>query len=744
VETRRGRQTALAGGAQLASFQHDAVATATTASFKDFFRILFRHRFKMLLLVIVLVSTAVAVQFVVPKMYEGIALLKIDRHSSSIDIQPENIASGSDEMDGILTTEMELAKSDTVLRPVAEKFNLWAVEKQDKGMSADAAKMLRAAPVQLSKLIVKRPPNSNLINIIYRAKDPVLAANVANAIAESLVEHTNDSARASVAQTSEAVKTSLEQMRAKMDQANVQLAAYQAELGIVDPADRATVLSTRLKDLTGDLTSAQAERVNRGATKRQMQQASSLPPAQALAAAQVADQLGLPNSTALNTAVDRLNEANTQFANVKSYYGNGHPEYARAQQQVTEAARQVSAMVAGAASRSNVAFQQAVDREQNLAKLVEQTKSEVDGMQSKAALYDQLKEEAETDRKFYADLLNRTRIADINKGFDNANAQLFVPARPSQNVIFPKLFLNLAVAVMLSLLLGPILALLLEALDTKLSSPADVAIRLQLPVMATIPDSKLQFGSAANAPKSGELSLSRQSIRDGRSVARFKEALRIFRTSLLPGLMEGGMKTLQVTSAVPGEGKTTLTSWLALSLAQLGKKVLLIDADMRRPNVHRFFKISASPGLSEVLEGEVDFRSAIVTVEGGLSVLPAGPVSTRSAELVSISFSTMLSKVARDYDLVIVDCPPVLGIAETVEISRFVDGTILVVSAQKPSGEAVSATVNAIRSANGQILGVVMNRVSEESSGYGYGYGYGYGADAGTLDAQPATTGTHS
>jgi Mrp family chromosome partitioning ATPase len=104
----------------------------------------------------------------------------------------------------------------------------------------------------------------------------------------------------------------------------------------------------------------------------------------------------------------------------------------------------------------------------------------------------------------------------------------------------------------------------------------------------------------------------------------------------------------------------------------------------------------------------------------------------------------MLSKVARDYDLVIVDCPPVLGIAETVEISRFVDGTILVVSAQKPSGEAVSATVNAIRSANGQILGVVMNRVSEESSGYGYGYGYGYGADAGTLDAQPATTGTHS
>ena len=710
-----------------------APIVATTASFQQFFRILLRHRWKLAILAAVLVGAAMVVQFTVPKLYEGSAMVKIDHRSGSIDTEPQSYSPATDDMDQIITTEMELAKSDTVLRPVALKYNLWDVEKQSKGMSPAEVIALREAPVDLQKLKIKRPPNSNLLNIIYRAHDPKLAADVANAIAESLVEHTSDTAKASLDATSKTVDQSLEQMRAKMQQSDAQLAAFETELGIVDPEQRATVLTSRLKDLTADLTIAQSDRVNRQATMRQMQAIQAATPTEALAAAQVADSLGMPNSTALAEAVGKLNEARAQFASAKSYYGTGHPEYLRAQQQVEELGKQVTAMIGGAADRSRIAYLQGLDREEKLNALVNQTKTEVDVMQSKAAQYDQLKEEAENQRKFYEELENRKEIAGINKSYDSAVAQVFSPARPPLDHIFPKLIIDLPIALLLACLLGPVAAVLLDMLDTKFSNPADVANRLQLEVLAVVPESKW-LPSTPSGFNGTELAPLGHSTRTARTVARYKEAIRVFRTSLTASIQDGWLKTIQVTSSMPGEGKTTLTAALALSYAQIGKRVLLIDADMRRPMSHRFFQIPLTPGLSDVLEGELDFRDAITKIDGGLAVMPAGPVSSRSAELISMHFASVIAKATREYDLVIVDSPPVMGAAETVEIARIVDGSIVVVNSGKSGGDVVASTISALRRAHGQVLGLVMNRARDFGDGtYSYSYTYTYGP---TIDSE--------
>jgi succinoglycan biosynthesis transport protein ExoP len=715
TETHRGRREAILPETLAALPGTSAVlpVAAATASSGEFLRILWRHRRKLALLLVLLLSAAVLVQLTVPKVYEATAVVSIDHSPASIDTEPQSYTQPLDNVDQVITTEMALVSSDTVLRSVAEKYNLWDLEKQTKGMTPAEVQALKAAPITLHNLKVKRPPNSSLIEISYRANDPRIAANVSNAIAESLAEHSGDSERASLAETAGSVQRSLKEIQVKMNQSDEELASYEAQLGIMNPEEQATVLSSRLKDLTSDLTVAQADRANREATMRQIQDIAAQPPTQALAAAQVADSIGLPGNSSLSEAVAKLNDARAHFAAAKSFYDTRHPEYVRASDQVQEMEAQVSSMIKGAASRAQIAYQQARSRENNLMNLVNRTKAEVDAMQSKVGQYDQLRDQARSDRRFYEDLLNRTRIADINKSYNAASAQIFSAARPAVSSIFPKLSINLAVAFLLACLLGPIIAVLLDAIDTKFSSPADVVSRLQLDVLAVVPESKWLPRVPANLDGSEPETASQPSGRKARAIARYKESIRVCRTSLTYATQDGWLKTIQVTSSAPGEGKTTLTAALALAYAQVRKKVLLIDANVRDPMIHRFFQVPLSPGLSDVLEDKIDFREAIVKLDGGLSVMPAGPASGNSPELISMHFPSVLARATREYDLILIDCPPVNGAAETLELCRIVDGTIVVLNSGKSGGDLVTHTANAIKRAQGQILGLVFNRARD-------------------------------
>ena len=700
-----------------------APVAASGATFQDFLRILRRHQLKLLAFIGFAVIAAVVVQFTVPKLYEASAMVKIDRRMASIDTAPQSSSAPADDMDPIITTEMELAQSDTVLRPIAERYNLLEVEKQLKGLSASESQKRREAPIKLNELKIKRPPNTYLIDITYRAHDPKLAADVANAIALSLGQHSNDTSRRTLTETSAAVAQNLAELRAKMEQSDTQLAAFETQLGITDPDQRATVLSARLKDLTSDLTSAQSDRAGREATMHQMQLPASLPPQQALAAAQVADSLGAPNQSGISEEVMRLNEALAAFASAKSYYGTAHPEYTRAHEQVLELQSQIIGMVKDAAERTKVAYRQSIDRENNLHALVNSTKTELDNMDANATHYEQLREEAANDRKFYSDLSNRARIADINNSFDNDSVRLFASARPPQEHIFPRLIVDLPLALVLASLLGVIAAVISEALDTKLSDADEVASRLQVDVLAVVPDTKRLppiIGIAAS-----NLLPAETSVRTEKQLARYKEAFSTLRTSVSLSILDSWMKTVQVTSSTAGEGKTSTAARLAVSYAQVGKKVLLLDADMRRPTTHRVFGVSSTPGLSDVLEGDSDYHEAIIaTGQPGLFLMPAGPVSRRSSELITLHFASVLAKVSRDFDLVVVDSPPMHGASESAEIAQIADGVIVVVNASKTPGSLVASTVGIVRRARAQLIGIVMNRARGFGDTYSYTYTY--------------------
>ena len=427
----------------------------SSQSFERFRRIIVVQKWKILAFMVLAMGLAIIVQFTIPKLYEASALIKVDRHSAlGVVGQEASQVSSVDDMDQVLTTQMELAQSDPVVRPVAENYNLLTVEKQLKGLSPQETEKKRAAPIELKRLKITRPPNSYLIRIAYRAHDPKLAAAVANGIAQSLSEHANDTWNRSYTQLSALVVEDMEALRAKMETSTKVLAAYEQELGMVNPQEHATILSNRYAQLNTEFTNAQEERLRREAVL------SAISGSTALAAAQAAE--GTAQGSLLSNALEKVNEARQQFTSVHAYYGENHPEYKKAQKQLDEAEVQLAELRENAKDRAAAEYQQALGHENRLKWLVEKTKGEVNNLNTKALQYDQLRSEAENDRKLYEDLADRTRIADLNKQFQNATVQVTSEALPPQEHIFPKLMVNLPVAFVLSGILG-VLGAVLEA-----------------------------------------------------------------------------------------------------------------------------------------------------------------------------------------------------------------------------------------------------------------------------------------
>ena len=689
------------------------------ASLAHFTKIIRRHKTFLLAFIGIAMLAAIIVQFTIPKLYQATAVVKVDRHAAGGVIGQEAAqVSSVDDMDQIITTQMEIAQSDPVLRPIAEKYNLLEVEQQFRFMDAAEVQLKRSAPIELKHLKVTRPPNTYLIKISYRAYDRKLAADVANAIADSLSKHANDTENHSFAEVSDVIARDMVQLRAKMQASAQSLAAFQRELNMVDPEQRTTVLTSRLTQLVTEFTNAQSERLHREAILKGVTSGGTL------ASAQAADsdlQINL-----LNDAVQRRNVMRQQFASIRAFYGEKHPEYRKAKQQLEETETEVAQMIANAADRARVDYTQAQRRESGLKMLMDQTKNEVNDLNLRELQYQQLKSEAENDKKLYEDLQTRTQEADINRQFQNATVQIAAPAAPPDEQIFPRLIIDLPLAFVLSALLGICGVVLVNALDTTFSDPQEVASQLKVDVLATIPAAK---GLPMACSFEIALPTDKRSRRIAEAASKYVEAIRALRSVIYMAAMDRPIRTLLVTSPSPGEGKSSISAHLATACAQVGKRVLLIDADLRRPVQHRQFGVECKTGLSELLVNRsFPVEEATLKVrDTELYLMPAGPVSRRAADIINIGFSEVLDRVRNDFDLVIVDSPPVLGLSDSQELAGIVDGVLVVTKAGETTGRAVSEALTHMNRARANVLGLVLNQVK---MGDGYGYDYYYSGRA--------------
>jgi len=684
-----------------------------------------RHQWKILGFVLLCVIVAGVISGRLTRLYEATVTVDIDRQMPSAVVGQDSNPTLTNDSDQFLATQVNLIQSDFVLRPVALQYHLLDSDKDvPKGTSEKAT---QDAPILLQKLRVSRTRNTYLLLISYRSPDPRLAANVANDIARSYVERTYDIRLRSAVALSSFMEKQLGELKAKMEHSSEALMQFERELNVINPEEKTSILSARLLQLNTEFTNAQTDRVRKESAWKSVQSGS-------LESAQVSTQG--ENLKMLST---KLDEARQKFAEVKAHYGENHPEYLKAAAQIDEIQRQLRDARENASRRVAVEYAESVTHEKMLETAVGATKEEFDRLNGHSFEYQDLKRQAEADKTLYEELVRKIKESGINAGFQNSAIRIADPARAAVKPVFPIVWLNLLLAFLLSGLTALGIVVISDLLDKSLRDPQEVPGLFGLEVLGNLPMVKSWRRPLLLRIKKGDRQMVRQTqagpARRDRSLTDFEEAIRALRNSLLLGGFDRKLKSLMITSPSPAEGKTTAAVYLAIAQAQLKYKTLLIDCHLRHPGVHLKLAIKPEDGLTAVIRDGSSWRDKLVKLAefSDLDVLAAGEAgqapatdlptqrlgilpSRRASDHVGVLLPKILEEAVKEYDLVIIDAPPVLGLPEPLQMAAAVDGILMIVKAGATTRNEVASAMKALRGVNASVVGLVLNSISGDMS----------------------------
>ncbi len=432
--------------------------------------------------------------------------------------------------------------------------------------------------------------------------------------------------------------------------------------------------------------------------------------------------------------MQKLKDSEEKFLEAQQRYGVKNSAYSNAQAQVAQFQAQVTKDVASAREQARSEYQKQLDAESLVQKQLATAKEQYDQLNMRMLDYQQAKQEAVTDRALLDELNKRIKENEINSGFNNDMVRVADEARPNFTPVYPRSTLNLLVAFFVSSVLAFVGLVATDRVDTTVRNPEQISQSLKARVIGGLPMMKkwrgtpalalIQNASLMEAGVGGEGKASQAHTQ----LSGFEEAIRTLRNSIMLTDFDRRLKCILMTSASPSEGKSTVAGHLAIAHAEQGHKTLLIDGDMRRPSLHKLFGMPNLAGLSKVLEHRTDWHEVTTKIRSDLElyVLPAGPSTRRAADLVGQALPRLLDQAREEFDLVILDAPPLLGFPEPLQMAATVDGVIVVTRAGQTERRAVAAVLNTLAHLRANVVGLVLNEVKKEmGSGYYY-YGYGY------------------
>ncbi len=737
----RVENTALDAARPLSTYPY-APSFQEESSFRDYLRILKKHRGVIIASVVIMLGLVTIATFRMTPLYEASARIAISKEDSADNLRLNQQSNDTDwnyDYNVELDTQAKILQSDTLALKVIDDLQLEknkafggtpasTTDKALKTVNADTKKDSEALDRWHGALAVNKIPRTRMIEIKFTSPDPKLAAQVVNTLASAYVENNFKARYESTMQASEWLSRQLADLQLKVETSQAALVKYERENGIVGIDEKSNTITSKLDQLNRDLTSAEDDRVQKEANYQLVNSGD-------LDAIPELSQNGL-----IQRFREEEGQLQKQLADVSTQFGPSYPKVIELQNQIKQIEQSIKNETARIAARKHSEYEASLSREKMLRVAFESQKQQANQLNEKAITYNQLKHDADSNRQLYDELQQKLKEAGITSGLKSSNVRVVDVARAPMIPSKPNVPHNLAMGFLLGLVGGVALAFVLESLDNTVRTPEQVETLSGLPSLGMIPLSldisttrkkKLPASSALTTQAHADLRKTTVALLShARPKSEVAESYRALRTSILLSSIGAAPKIIMVTSALPQEGKTTTSINTAIVLAQKGGKVLLVDGDMRRPTIHQTFKLRNRTGLSTVLTGSSSPDDLIVTssILPNLFVLPAGPPPPHPAELLDSNvMRALLDKWRQEYDHVIIDTPPVLSVTDGVLLSAQMDTVLLVVRSAQTSKDAMRRSRDVLAQVNARVMGVVVNAIDLQSpDAYYYYYGSNY------------------
>jgi succinoglycan biosynthesis transport protein ExoP len=580
-------------------------------------------------------------------------------------------------------------------------------------LDSDGMPLSPAIAAFRSRIDVDPIPGTRLVNLHFNAYDPKVAADAVNALADLYIEQSLEFRYTTSSQATGWLSDRVREQLAKVEAAEKALQEYREREGLIDHEERQSLVQQKLETLNAAVLDARTERIAKETLARQI---ATLTP----------DQLETLPLVSGNEAVQTLKTELTGLqrdqARLAETLGDRHPDMVRVRSQIRKTQERLQAEVRNVARAAESEAQAARAREAQLEANLDAVKREAQDVSRKAIELGVLRREVDTNRQIYQDLLTRTKQTGLETELKTTNIRVVEKAEVPRGPIRPRRMRNYEIALVLGLALGVGLGLLFESFDNTFKTPEDIKQHLGVPFLGMVPDV-----TAASASKEMMRGLSPTLLVSKNASSAVADAYRVLRTNLIFTSAERTGRVLVVTSAGPGEGKTTTLANLAAALAYNGSKVLAVDADLRRPTLHQHFGVQKTPGLSDLIVGKSAASQAIQSTRiDGLQLLPCGYIPPNPAELLgSPMMKQVLEAVRSHYDWVLLDSPPILAMADAAVLCPLVEGVVMLVAAETPTKPAVARAIDQVQAVGGKVLGVVLNKVNLQRNSYYYSQYYG-------------------
>jgi polysaccharide biosynthesis transport protein len=667
-----------------------------------------------------------------PLQEEVVRRLKLDQHPRFLDIEKKkSFSEALSTLFNRLSRPLEVTNSSPLINPI--QLN---EEPLPPLKAEESARLEPYVKVLAAYLFVDQIPETRAMQITFTHTEPLIAAAVANGAAQVLLNQSFQNKTSRFNKSVDWLDETTRKLQTQVQQSEQALADYSRANNIFSTEGKETLTSDKLTSLHDQVLKAETDRVLKQSLFEEVKQGR---------AARLPEAFSDLKTNALQA---KLGDLQVQAAQLNVKFGPDNPKVAEVTQQIAELEKLLTDSRRKLEEKLRADYERAARDEQSLKNSLEKAKAEAVQQNQAAIQFSILKQRVDTAKALYNDFLSKTNQANFQLAEQSPDLRIIEPARTPNGTVGPRRVRSILIGMFLSLVAGIGLALLLEYLDNTVKNVEDVTRATQLPTLALIPAISQSAMKVLNAKRketvggylnessgngTGEIAglapRGLQPLGEGLAtldgLSSVVEAYRMLRTSILLSSAGNPPKTILVTSSQPSEGKTTTAVNTAISLANLGLSVLLIDSDLRRPALHKQFKLNQARGLSTYLSSTVSLESVVYSLDiPHLSILPCGPVPPNPAELIaSERMRELIRTAAQHYDHILIDSPPLMNVTDPAILSTMVDGVILVVQAGRSTRDIVRRAKQDLRSVGARIFGVVLNNVDLRREGY-YDYYY--------------------